>query len=295
MQASTELAIRSTECDNNILFAGFTTEQESLAAAATNNDAQAGANAVSIATNALSQAATGNVVGGVVSAIAGGFSAYTGWSAARNSNTVSMSNSITLYNANLANNSSKMGYSNDFTLNSTNIQNNYKTQATNLQNNASTSIASNNASLIRTNAANTKTTADANANRSRDTAYAAVQASLNQAGTRPPIVYGSRSGTHPVTRPRALIAQIVKQPRGAIACAGDTFLRYGYMLHQQWQIEKLQVMKHFTYWKLEEVWCSGSADVLEGAQQAIKDIMTAGVTVWSDPDEIGKVGIHDNY
>ena len=188
-----------------------------------------------------------------------------------------------------------MGYSNDFTLNSTNIQNNYKTQATNLQNNASTSIASNNASLIRTNAANTKTTADANANRSRDTAYAAVQASLNQAGTRPPIVYGSRSGTHPVTRPRALIAQIVKQPRGAIACAGDTFLRYGYMLHQQWQIEKLQVMKHFTYWKLEEVWCSGSADVLEGAQQAIKDIMTAGVTVWSDPDEIGKVGIHDNY
>ena len=175
------------------------------------------------------------------------------------------------------------------------IQNDSRTDSNTIQNNLLTSVAANNASLINTNAANIKTTADASANRSHATAYAAVQAGLNQAGTRPPIVYGSRRGAHPVTRPRALIAQVVKQPKGAIACAGDAFLRYGYMLHQQWQIEKLQVMKHFTYWKLEEVWCSGAADVLEGAQQAIKDIMTAGVTVWSDPNEIGKVSVHDNY
>ena len=53
-------------------------------------------------------------------------------------------------------------------------------------------------------------------------------------------------------------------------------------------------MPHFTYWKCSEVWCSGAGTALEGAQQAIKDIMTAGVTVWSDPEEIGQVSIYDN-
>ena len=285
--------------DNVMTTASYEAQQDALAVASNNNNASAAAQAIgTIGTVAGAAAAATGV--GIPAAV--GIGAATslittaiGWSCANNSNAVSQSNSENVYAATVTGNTNKMANSIKCNTDTVGIQNDSRSDSNTIQNNMLTSVASNNASLIRTNAANIKTTADANANRAHDTAYSAVQAAFDQASTRPPIVYGSRSGAHPVTRPRALIAQIVKQPKGAIACAGDAFLRYGYMLHQQWQIEKLQVMKHFTYWKLEEVWCSGAADVLEGAQQAIKDIMTAGVTVWSDPNEIGKVSIHDNY
>ena len=285
--------------DNVMTTASYEAQQDALAVASNNNNASAAAQAIgTIGTVAGAAAAATGV--GIPAAV--GIGAATslittaiGWSCANNSNAVSQSNSENVYAATVTGNTNKMANSIKCNTDTVGIQNDSRSDSNTIQNNMLTSVASNNASLIRTNAANIKTTADANANRAHDTAYAAVQAAFDQASTRPPIVYGSRNGAHPVTRPRALIAQVVKQPKGAIACAGDAFLRYGYMLHQQWTITKLQVMKHFTYWKLEEVWCSGTADALEGAQQAIKDIMTAGVTVWSDPDEIGKVSIHDNY
>ena len=285
--------------DNKMTTASYEAQQDALSVASNNNSASAAASAIGTLGTAAAAAATATGIGAPIGigigAITGLTTAAIGWSCANNSNAVSQSNSENVYNATIIGNTNKTANSIEYNGDSALIQNDSRTEQNTIQNNSMTSIANNNASLIRTNAANTKTTADANANRAHDTSYAAVQAAYNHASTRPPIVYGSRSGAHPVTRPRALIAQIVKQPKGAIACAGDAFLRYGYMLHQQWQIEKLQVMKHFTYWKLEEVWCSGAADVLEGAQSAIKDIMTAGVTVWSDPNEIGKVSIHDNY
>ena len=285
--------------DNKITTASYEAQQDALAVASNNNSASAAASMIGTLGTAAAAAVTATGVGAPIGigigAITGLTTAAIGWSCANNSNAVSQSNSENVYSVTLIGNTNKMANSITCNTDTVGIQNDSRSDSNTIQNNTLTSVASNNASLIRTNAANIKTTSDANANRAHDTAYAAVQASLDQASTRPPIVYGSRSGAHPVTRPRALIAQVVQQPKGAIACAGDAFLRYGYMLHQQWQIEKLQVMKHFTYWKLEEVWCSGVADALEGAQQAIKDIMTAGVTVWSDPDEIGKVGIHDNY
>lgn len=285
--------------DNEMSTAAYEAQQDALAVASNNNNATAAAQAIGTIGTAAGAAAAATGVGIPaavgIGAATGLFTTAVGWICANNSNSVSQSNSESVYNATLIGNTNKMANTQLCNTDSNDIQSNQRTDSNTIQNNLMTSIASNNASLIRTNAANIKSTSDANANRAHDTAYAAVQAGFEQASTRPPIVYGSRSGAHPVTRPRALIAQVVKQPKGAIACAGDAFLRYGYMLHQQWQIEKLQVMRHFTYWKLEEVWCSGAADVLEGTQQAIKDIMTAGVTVWSNPDEIGKVGIHDNY
>lgn len=285
--------------DNEMTTASYEAQQDALAVASNNNNATAAAQAIGTIGTAAGAAAAATGVGIPVAvgigAATGLLTTAVGWACANNSNSVSQSNSESVYNATIIGNTNKMANTQLCNTDSNGIQSNQRTESNTIQNNLMTSIASNNASLIRTNAANVKSTSDASANRAHDTAYAAVQAGFDQASTRPPIVYGNRSGAHPVTRPRALIAQVVKQPKGAIACAGDAFLRYGYMLHQQWQIEKLQVMRHFTYWKLEEVWCSGAADVLEGAQQAIKDIMTAGVTVWSNPDEIGKVGIHDNY
>lgn len=175
------------------------------------------------------------------------------------------------------------------------VQNNASTSATTLRNDASTKVAANNAAVTRTNAANTKATGDANANRAYATAIDAISAGLNQAGVAAPAQFGANAdGQSGATAPRALFAQVVTQRECDIMNAASAFARYGYALMREFSMERMQVMRHFTYWKCAEVWCSGNGNALEGAQGAIKDILIRGVTVWSKPEEIGRVSIYDN-
>lgn len=175
------------------------------------------------------------------------------------------------------------------------VQNNASTSATTLRNEASTKVANNNAAVMRTNAGNTKATGDANANRAYATAIDAIAASLNQAGVAAPAQFGAgANGQSSATAPRALFAQVVTQRECDIMNAASAFARYGYNLMREFSMERMQVMRHFTYWKCAEVWCSGNGNALEGAQGAIKDILIRGVTVWSKPEEIGRVSIYDN-
>lgn len=175
------------------------------------------------------------------------------------------------------------------------VQNNASTIATTLRNNASTKVATNNAAVMRANAGNTKTTGDANANRAYATAIDAISAGLNQAGVAAPAQFGaSANGQSSATAPRALFAQVVTQRECDIMNAASAFARYGYALMREFSMERMQVMRHFTYWKCSEVWCSGNGNALESAQGAIKDILIRGVTVWSRPEEIGRVSIYDN-
>ena len=146
-----------------------------------------------------------------------------------------------------------------------------------------------------TNAANTKATGDANANRAYATAIDAISAGLNQAGVAAPAQFGAgANGQSSATAPRALFAQVVTQRECDIMNAASAFARYGYALMREFSMKRMQVMRHFTYWKCAEVWCSGNGNALEGAQGAIKDILIRGVTVWSRPEEIGRVSIYDN-
>lgn len=175
------------------------------------------------------------------------------------------------------------------------VQNNASTSATTLRNEASTKVAANNAAVMSTNAANTKATGDANANRAYATAIDAISAGLNQAGVAAPAQFGANAnGQSGATAPRALFAQVVTQRECDIMNAASAFARYGYTLMREFSMERMQVMRHFTYWKCAEVWCSGNGNALEGAQGAIKDILVRGVTVWSKPEEIGRVSIYDN-
>lgn len=175
------------------------------------------------------------------------------------------------------------------------VQNNASTSATTLRNEASTKVANNNAAVMRTNAGNTKATGDANANRAYATAIDAISAGLNQAGVAAPAQFGaSANGQSSATAPRALFAQVVTQRECDIMNAASAFARYGYSLMREFSMERMQVMRHFTYWKCAEVWCSGNGNALESAQGAIKDILIHGVTVWSKPEEIGRVSIYDN-
>ena len=175
------------------------------------------------------------------------------------------------------------------------VQNNASTSATTLRNEASTKVAANNAAVMSTNAGNTKATGDANANRAYATAIDAISAGLNQAGVAAPAQFGAgANGQSSATAPRALFAQVVTQRECDIMNAASAFARYGYALVREFSMERMQVMRHFTYWKCAEVWCSGNGNALEGAQGAIKDILIRGVTVWSKPEEIGRVSIYDN-
>lgn len=175
------------------------------------------------------------------------------------------------------------------------VQNNASNSATTLRNEASTKVAANNAAVMSTNAANTKATGDANANRVYATAIDAISAGLNQAGVAAPAQFGAgANGQSSATAPRALFAQVVTQRECDIMNAASAFARYGYTLMREFSMERMQVMRHFTYWKCAEVWCSGNGNALEGAQGAIRDILIRGVTVWSKPEEIGRVSIYDN-
>lgn len=183
----------------------------------------------------------------------------------------------------------------NFTAKTWGIQNNASNTATTLRNEASTKVANNNAAVMRTNAGNTKATGDANANRAYATAIDAISAGLNQAGVAAPSQFGaSANGQSSATAPRALFAQVVTQRECDIMNAASAFARYGYALMREFSMERMQIMRHFTYWKCSEVWCSGNGNALESAQSAIRDILIRGVTVWSKPEEIGRVSIYDN-
>lgn len=183
------------------------------------------------------------------------------------------------------------------TTNAANLASSNATDTAIAQRNANTSNA--NASASRStgdaNAAASRSTSDANANRTHATAIDAIQARLSQAGVAAPARFGAGAGGRmDATAPRALFAQIVTQRECDIMNAASTFARYGYALMREWSMERMQVMRHFTYWKCAEVWCSGTGAASEGAQAAVKDILIKGVTVWSKPEDIGRVSIYDN-
>lgn len=159
----------------------------------------------------------------------------------------------------------------------------------------------------RANALRDRDVALSNAKYSRDNAINNAQRSLNLKAELAranyldrrldaPIAIGSASGD-PVPdemKWRGLRIRVKTQNEGAIAQAGDMFLRYGYALNQMWRFTGFNVMSNFTYWKCSDVWLCGGVGVIESAQNRIKQILTAGVTVWADPDKIGKVSIYEN-
>lgn len=95
-------------------------------------------------------------------------------------------------------------------------------------------------------------------------------------------------------RTRGLQVKVRTQNDAAIRAAGDEFTRFGYNLNQIWEVKSLCLMKHFTYWKAADVWVYDLNETSDLAQNSISSIFKQGVTVWSDPDEIGRVNPYDN-
>ena len=173
--------------------------------------------------------------------------------------------------------------------------NDLSTVTNNNSSSLSRGTANRNYSTTIANSDNTRNMQIGNAQASRDLALRGVDRKLQEQELAAPYMFGSSSnGNLATTKPMAIFCNVVTQSRSAIKRAGDEFARYGYQLGQQWEISDFNLCKHFTFWKCSEVWCAGDGNVIEGAQSVIKEILTSGVTVWRDPDEIGMVSIYDN-
>lgn len=158
-----------------------------------------------------------------------------------------------------------------------------------------------------TNAEKSRDTALNNALESRESAEFSNKTTLEQTqrvaelsyeqhSTDAPVRFGDNTGdaVPDVFGYRGVQVRVLTQPKGAIRMAGDHMLRYGYAFNGVWTPARLQVMKHFTYWKCDEIWITGASDIMESARDAIRAMFVAGVTVWSDPNEIGAVDVADN-
>lgn len=89
-------------------------------------------------------------------------------------------------------------------------------------------------------------------------------------------------------------ARVKMVTSGAMAAIGEYWLRYGYRVNRFMQLPKnLKAMSKFTYWKLMETYLSSSR-CPESFRQTIRGILEKGVTVWSDPDDIGRIDVADN-
>lgn len=297
--------------------ASYSADKDALGVAATNN----AANAVSTGANILATTIAAAAGGAGVGAFAGGVGAIPGaaiggllglttatmsYVTSSASNGVSQSNNSTLYSASLTNIESKRANAASYATDNTSTACNVNTDNTATTNEASTNIATNSANNVKTNAANTKTTADANADRSKFTAKgnaqrtkanaeAAIVAGVNNAGMQASTWHGvARNGAYSSTRPMILSLNVVTESKNAIAQAAAQFKRWGYCLNQTWDHKTWSLMKHFTFWQVSDVWATGTGEVPEEGQDAVRQMLYTGVTCWKDPSEIGKVTIYDN-
>ena len=185
---------------------------------------------------------------------------------------------------------------NDFNTATANINNSWSTGVANINRTKTTADA---------NANRTKATSDANAGYSRATAEENAKAALpvaqdayttriEGAATDNPIAYGAASGDGLAEgyRMRGVHLRAKTQPDAAIARAGDTFIRYGYAYEGIWDVDKWCPTGHdFCYWKSSDLWLTVADIANPQAERALESIFESGVTIWADPDKIGRVRI----
>lgn len=192
---------------------------------------------------------------------------------------------------------------------SSNTANTTSTMRTNADNsyNAATTNADNSYNAATTNANNDRDTARSNASYTAWQAGAANWRMLTNAQNNAKSLGADAYNYRPVTvcnasgdpapdahRTRGIQVKVRTQSEDAIAQTASEFARYGYKLNQIYNPESLTLMKHFTYWKTRECWVYDKCETNDTAQTAISVIFNKGVTVWGDPDEIGKVNPYDN-
>lgn len=82
--------------------------------------------------------------------------------------------------------------------------------------------------------------------------------------------------------------------QAALSVIGEYWLRYGYPVRRAARIPNdLRVMDKFSYWKMSEVYILNAA-MPESHKQTLRGILEKGVTVWTNPRDMGMVDFADN-
>lgn len=127
-------------------------------------------------------------------------------------------------------------------------------------------------------------------------AIAGINAKVQDAQLIQPTTVGQIGGDafNLATYRWALHVKVKMVHSGVIRQIGDYWLRYGYAVNRFGHMPAdLKCMTKFTYWKLRETYITSSV-CPETFRQTIRGIFEKGVTVWSDPDDIGTIDIGDN-
>lgn len=241
--------------------------------------------AIGAASGAITSAVSGIASGNPAAAAAGVVNGLVGAAATLASTNVA--NALT--SAQAANAAS----SNNSAASYGNGKSNADTQA---QMTAATDICSANNTATTSHAANNSATIYANAARDRATVTGAINNQIAQASLGEPSTFGDfANGDYATTRPLALFSNVVTQDDFTIRKCGDDFLRYGYTVNCEWDFDgNWCPMEHFTYWRLTDFWVEG-LQVPDMYVDKIRFFLFGGVTVWRNPDEIGRISLYENY
>lgn len=268
-------------------------------------------------TNAISSVTSMiGTVGGAALSVAGGGAAAGLASAISGAALQGYNTGITITNSkklNKAANDAAYAKANNATSTNTDQTAHAKTQATEttirtntqtvktmqLATSAATDMTANIVNASNGNAAASYNTATGNAARTRDQTIGNAKRTMlntcdNATNTyrdmynQPPSPIGAYTGDPWADEmaQRAYVVKVRTQAKGALIQAGMYMLRYGIASNKLYNKPNLTACRHFTYWRADDVWLTNDI-APNDALDAIRDRFAAGVTIWSDPTEIG--------
>lgn len=174
------------------------------------------------------------------------------------------------------------------------LQKNQQTQATAIQHQYQNTINAGDVALTRAQIGSTKGMSDYAAGVKKSLQDESLDNAWRTGRLGTPTVVAQPTGSAGnYTRPQMVVAYIKTQDAGAIAAAGDAFLRYGYrMAGRQWSLSNLTPMSTFTYWEGRVRLGTGHVNAV--TRDIISQIFANGTTVWKDPAKIGSTSIYEN-
>lgn len=154
--------------------------------------------------------------------------------------------------------------------------------------NASNGNASASYSTATGNAARTRNQTITNAKRSMTTTRDSTTNTYRDMYNQPPSPVGAYTGDPWADEmaQRAYTVKVRTQSKSALMQAGMYMLRYGIASNKLYNKPDLTPCRHYTYWRADDVWLTNDL-APNDALDAIRDRFAAGVTIWTDPTEIG--------
>lgn len=186
-----------------------------------------------------------------------------------------------------------------FAVQQTNRQQKLATDTTNTNNKASTDMTANSITASNANAVATTDTGNANADSTRAQTIGNAKRSMlttrdsttntyRDMYNQPPAPVGAYTGDPWADEmaQRAYVVKVRTQSKSALIQAGMYMLRYGIASNKLYSRPNLTACRHYTYWRADDVWLTNDI-APNDALDALRDRFAAGVTIWSDPTEIG--------